>query len=237
MTSDGAKLVAAVSAVDWQANIDSFAGSSDCKDRVAAANKRIAQWAKQLETVDKGNAALTFVRELQVQGHYAAALISLALYKPAASAMRAMLETALCYTYFRTHPVEMQTLVRDADFFVDKRTVVEFHRKHSVGFGKKQQAVGFISRLEKWYSTISAIVHGQVPGKWTTHTQLQGIAHNPRVCDEAIQALMDGEDVVHRLMLCTIAPEMWYGFTPSAKKELLKGFPATTRAALGLALT
>ncbi len=233
----GEKLVIAVSAVDWQGNVCSFKAEPELKDRIANANHRIALWGKQFENADKSNPALTFVREAQIQGHYVAPLTALGLYKPAASAMRTMVESALYYTYFRTHPVELQTLVRDADYFLDKRAILEFHRKHSPDFLKKQDSVGLLSRIDSWYSEISAIVHGQIPGKWTTHKRLQDISYVESVCTEAVSAFERGEEIVHMLFLCTIPKKLWYSFTATSKKELLKGLMPKAKSALDLSLS
>lgn len=97
-------LLNALSAVDWAKNLQSFGAVPDAVERIEQCNRRLALWAKQLESCDGENAAIPFVRELQVQGHYAAALLGLALYKPSAAAMRSLVESALYYTFFRQHP-------------------------------------------------------------------------------------------------------------------------------------
>ena len=218
----GEKLISAASAVDWAQNISSFAKQSKLKEQAAKANYRIAVWAKQFETADSGNSALAFVREMQVQGHYASTLISLALYKPAASAMRAMFESALYYTYYRTHPLELNTLVRDRDYFLDKATILDFHKRHSVDFKTKQEAFGLLSRIKIWYGTQSAIIHGQLPGKWTTHKRLQCITFEENICKEAVTAFEEGEKLTHWLFLCTVDISLWYKFNKTAKDHLLK---------------
>ena len=106
----GQKLISAVSSVDWSSNVSSFTSKTDLVNRVGQTNYRIAVWAKQLEIAESTNPALTFFREVQIQGHYAATLISLALYKPAGSAMRAMFECALYYSYFRNKENSYLTL-------------------------------------------------------------------------------------------------------------------------------
>ncbi len=97
-----AKLNAALTAVDWNKNVATFLAGSGAATSVAQRNLRIAIWARQLENADKGNPALCFVREMQMAGLYVPALLGLALYKPAASSMRTMVEAGLYYTYFRT---------------------------------------------------------------------------------------------------------------------------------------
>lgn len=231
----GDKLIVAVRAIDWSANLEAFARASDLKDQVAICNLRLAVWSKQLENADKGNQALTFVREMQVQGHYAAALLAIGLYKPAAAAMRGMFDSALYYTFFRSHPVELDTLVRSHDFFLDKRTILDFHRRHTPDFQTKQDSLGLVSRVEAWYAEVSAIVHGQMPGKWTTHEQLAELAFSKLLATEAVSMLARGEAVVHRLFLSTVSSSTWHGFSTAAKKELLKGMTPLAKRALALA--
>ena len=230
----GEKLISAVSAVDWAQNVSTFALDPDLKEQLAKTSHRLALWAKHLETADDANPALTFIREVQVQGHYAATLIALGLYKPAASVMRVMFESALYYTYFRTHPVELHTLVRDPDFFLDKATILQFHKKHSIDFVRKQEAFGLLSRVSTWYGNISATIHGQLPGKWTTHKRLQDIAFEETICREVVEALEEGEQLIHILLLCTIEISLWYKFSKTAKGQFLKGLSANVKLALDL---
>lgn len=230
----GQKLISSVSSVDWAKNISSFASIDGLIERVGRTNYRIAIWAKQLETADSQNSALTFFREAQIQGYYAATLISLALYKPAASAMRGMFESALYYSYFRSHPAELNTLIRDPKFFVDKAAILNFHKKHSVNFLAKQEPLGLLSAIENWYGVLSALVHGQIPGKWVTHKQLSDITFNESVCNDVIATFEEGEQLIHWFLLCTIDTTRWYMFSKLAKDQLLKGLPKDTKLALGL---
>src|SRR5262245_26782443 len=97
-------------AVDWSAHIELFLGSRVEAERIVDCSLRLATLSKQFESADRGNPALSFIREMQVSSQYVVVLTALALYKPAASAMRCMLESALYYTYFRCHPSELATL-------------------------------------------------------------------------------------------------------------------------------
>src|SRR5262249_21019388 len=148
---------------------------------------------------ETGNPALAFVREMQAAGHHVAALTALALYKPAAAAMRSMLETALYYTYFRAHPSELATLVRDPRFSVDKTDVIEFHNQHTPEFVTHQQKLGLVARLEQWYGAISAITHGQIPGTWVDHRSLSDVKLIQATLKIVVSRFSEGEEVVHRL--------------------------------------
>lgn len=232
--SSSSDLLNALTAVDWAKNIQSFGAAPDAVERIERCNRRIAIWARQLESCDGKNPAIPFVRELQVQGHYAAALLGLALYKPSAAAMRSLVESALYYTFFRLHPAELATLVREPDYFLQKSDVMEFHTLHTAHFKERAQKLGLVKRLNEWYRGVSAVVHGQIPGSWIGHTSLSAIAYADPVLRSAIDMLEEGEDLVHALFLCTVAQDLWGDFAAPVKKELLKGLAGDVKTALAL---
>ena len=167
---------------------------------------------------------------MQSAGHMIVALTSLALYKPAASAIRTVIETALYYTYFRTHHTELATLVRDNNYFVDKKAIIDYHKIHTVNFKSFQEKLGLLTRLEDSYNSLSAIVHGQLPGVWTSPSSLSKTVPIQKTRDDVVERFVLGEEVVHRLFLCTIAPTFWDDFSTASKKALLTGLPGDTKA-------
>lgn len=228
------KLEGALKAVNWNDNVATFLAASAVVEVIAQCNYRLAVWSGQFEANDKGNSALPFVREMQAAGHSVAALVALGLYKPAAASMRTVLETALYYTYFRAHTVELATLVRDAKFFLYKQDLLDYHTLHTPGFKDLQAKIGLVGDLNAWYSRISALVHGQIPGGWSQHKGLAATAHDPAVLPEVGREFVQCESVVHRLFLCTVGRELWGGFSHPAKKQLIKGVTGDIKAALGL---
>ena len=233
-TSLGDALIVAVQSVKWDHNVSNFAAAGVSKERVATAAHMLALWSKQLETADHGNRALTFVREMQLQAQYGAALITLGLYKPAAANMRAVLESAMYYTYFRTHPTELETLIRSPKYFLDKSTVVKFHNAHTVSFGDKEKSIKLSERLEQWYSSTSAIIHGQIPGKWVKAASLKDVAFDKAICEDAVTAFEAAAELVHGLFLCTVDLVVWYQFSKPSKNELLKSLSTAQRKTFGL---
>lgn len=228
------KLGAALTAVNWNDNVAKFLADTTTTKAIAARNLRVAIWAKQLEISDHGNPALCFVREMQIAGQHVAVLMALALYKPAAGCMRTMVETGLYYTYFRTHPTELATLVRDPEYFIDKKELLEYHKDHTPDFVELQRKLGVVSRLETWYSRVSAVVHGQIPGAWMEHKNLAEIAPNKATQNLIVSEFREGEEILHRLFLCTAGKLLWDTFSAAAKKELLKGLPGQLKTALSL---
>lgn len=228
------KLAAALHAVQWSTNVNAFINDADAAATVASANLRIAIWARQFENADKGNPALCFVREMQMAGQHVAALVALALYKPAAASMRAMFEAALYYSYFRAHPAELQTLVRDTSFYVEKGEVLDFHKDHTPRYHELAQTLGVTSRLRDWHSRISAVIHGQIPGAWIEHQSLSEIAPIKATQTIVVDEFREGEEILHRFFLCSTGRLLWDSFSPASKNKLLHGLTGNLKTALGL---
>lgn len=228
------KLAAALTAVDWNGNVKEFLKRSKACEAIEAANWRLAIWAKQFEQVDGTNPAICFIREMQTSGHNVAALAALGLYKSAAASIRSVFEAALYYSYFRTHPSELATLARGSDFYLGRREIIDFHKNHTVDFAALEQRLGFLSKLRPWWAYISAIIHGQVPGKWVDHKSIAEIKMIGLTLDALVKAFADGEELVRLLFLCTVARELWDGFSSPSKKALLAGLHGDVKAALAL---
>jgi hypothetical protein len=227
------KLEAALSAIDWDANMADFL-SDPRSDALVQACLRLATWAYQIEEADAGNPAISFVREMQISGQHVAVLLSLGLYKPAASAMRAALESALYYTYFRSHLIELATLKRDAEYYIDKREILEYHVQHTDRFKQNSNVLNLNGPLKAWYSNISAVVHGQIPGSWTSYTSIRDIKHNQDSLKIAVDTFTECENLIKKLFLSTIAPALWSYFSSPAKQQFLLGLPGNQKSALML---
>ncbi len=228
------KLTQALSGIDWNDNVKQFLQDTPSVEKIAGANLRIATWARQFEIIDKGNPALCFIRELQIAGHHVAASSALPLYKSAAGSMREMLESALYYSYFRTHPSELATLVRDSDFYVSKAELLEYHKHHTPDFSSLQHRLGLVSRLDAWYKHTSSIIHGQIPGAWVQHKSLVEIKYFKTTLDLVVTTFCEGEEIIHRLFLCTVGRLLWETFSPAAKKALAAGLHGEVKTALGI---
>jgi hypothetical protein len=217
------KLQTALSSVNWANNVNALLSDAGASQRLADCNMRLAIWARQFENTDKGNPALAFIREMQIAGQSVTVLVALSLYKSAASSIRTVLETGLYYSYFRDHPAELATLARGGGYFVEKREIIDFHKRHTPDFSSIQQKLGVVSRIDNWYSAISAIVHGQIPGTWVDYKGVADIAPIKSTEGAVIDFFGRGEDAVHRLFLCTVGRQLWHGFSSQAKAKLLSG--------------
>jgi len=229
------KLKKALLSVDWNTNVKAFLDDEiSLPQQMAQCNLRLAIWSKQFEEIDAGNPALPFIREMQLAGSDAVTLTSLSLYKPAAAAMRTMLESSLYYTYFRHHPAELATLVRNTEFYVEKSELLDYHKTHTPKFSERQKVFGLIEKLNKWYKRISSLAHGQMPGDWRTHTSLAKTQHVKNTLSSVVETFAEGVEIVHDLFLCTIGSELWNDFSSEAKRYLIKGISGDNKTILGL---
>ena len=211
------KLKSALSNVDWNANVSEFLKNKGICDTIEKCNVRLAIWARQFEIADRDNPSLAFIREMQVAGHQVAALTSLALYRPAAAAMRTMMETALYYTYFRTHPSELATLARQPKYIIYKEYILDYHKTHTLDFLELQEQFGLISKCKEWYKKISSIVNGQLPGTWLKPKPLVDTEHAEDILPIVGESFRDGEEIIHKLFLCTAGRELRGDFSTTAK--------------------
>ncbi|MBE3038686.1 MAG: hypothetical protein IMZ62_07730, partial [Chloroflexi bacterium] len=148
---NGGFLKEALLAVKWDQNVAEFLSNAEVVARFEECGRKLAIWAKQLETADKGNPALPFIRDMQASAHHVAAVTALALYRPAAYGMRCVLESCLCYSFFRVHPAELCTLAVDSEYYLTKDEVVAFHKKHTRGFKERQEGTGLQKGLSVCY--------------------------------------------------------------------------------------
>ena len=227
-------LAASLAAVNWNSNVKHFLGHPTAAEQLEKAALRLAVWAKQFENLEKGNPALCFIREMQVASQQVACLAALAIYKASASAIRATLELALYYTYFRTHHAELATLVRDQTYYVDKTDLLEYHRRHTAEFAKLQHELGLIGDINKWYSDVSAVIHGQIPGLWISQKKLEDTAYNEQLLNLVVDTYCKGGELVQRLFLCTAGREIWGGISAPAKRVVMHGVSGHIKDILGL---
>jgi len=226
-------LGAALATVKWPDHIAAFCADAVLVARFEAAGLRLAIWSKQFENIDgKDNQAICFVREMQTAGHLAVTATALACYKLAAAGLRTVVETALYYSYFRTHSVELATLLRDDKWYVSKQEIIDYHMAHTAGFSEMQKKFPVTSILNPWYSKMSAIVHGQIPGAWHSQRSISQIKPNTELMEVVIQELEECVRIVDRLFFTTVGRDLWQYFSPSAKKSLLNGLPGDVKAAL-----
>lgn len=227
-----------LSATDWAGNVKRFCSSTRHVERIEVAVGRVALWGHELERSYPENKALPFLREARVQAQQGAALVALALYRPSAAASRAVVESALYFSYFRDHPVELATLARSRgvakDWYIDKRQILDYHREHTLEFEHRQGALDLVAHLERWYRHVSSVVHGQKPGLLLSHVRLSQLRHTDDALDASVSLFEEAAEVLHRLFLVTLAGHIWPDLDPEVRRSLSKGTSKEKLKVLGL---
>jgi hypothetical protein len=226
-------LAPALTSVNWNALVQEFLLDDNSATIVYNGVQRVAIWSFEIQQCEAGNPALAFVREMQASALSVTATLALGLYKSAAASMRAIVESALYYSYFRTHPAELHTLSADGTYYLSRKEIVDYHKLHTRNFLRGQEKLGFLSKLEKWYSEISAIVHGQIPGVWTSGN-ISDTKYSPAVLSAAVEKLDEAISLVDHLFLTTVAPEVWESISPASKTKFTRGLSADQKLRLGL---
>jgi hypothetical protein len=126
----------------------------------------------------------------------------------------------------------LATVARDPEFYVSKAEIIEFHKRHTPRFENCQQAFSWVARLNSWYSSVSAVIHSQIPGNWLTHTSIEGIKPNIATLEVLTAAFVEAERLVHELFLCTVGGDIWGDITAPAKKRLLHALPGNVKQVL-----
>lgn len=227
-------LKAALNGVDSNARISEFIADAASTKAVAIQCERLSLWANSIILVEPNTPALPFLYEMQRSSHDIAALLASAFYVPAAGAMRSACETAMYYSYFRSHPAELTTLAASPEYYISKKEILEFHKQHSPKYSKHARDFGLPGRLDKWYSRVSAVIHGQLPGAWGRRLSLKDTKHEPKVLAVAVETFAEGVEAIHSFLLLTVGADLWGRFHQESKKALLKGLPAPKQALLGL---
>lgn len=227
----------AISAVDWAGSVAAFSTDTATLQALSSSSLRLAIWCHAIEGAEAGNPALPFVRSAQVEMQYVAALLALSLYRPAAASMRAMVEGVLYYSYYRCHPSELRSLLSpDSKFYVDKKEIVDWHKAHTPGFAVRSEVVGLHDSMNRWYSRVSAITHGQLPGIWASHSELAGVHPDAAIMTTAIAEYVAGVEVAHKFLLSTVEVAVWSRFQASERKAILKGLSKPDVQSVGLSV-
>lgn len=226
-------LKAALAAVDWNNNVSEFCKSDKRVSRLTSCCFRISLFAHEISFQDFDNPAVPFLQEMKASAFQVPACLALGLAKPAAGLMRATVESALYYSYFRTHPQELRTLLSKPGFYLTRKKIIDHHLLHTERFGKINESLNLTNKLDKWYGEISALVHGQIPGVWTSKS-LANTAPLLKESDSPIKLFERAGEIIQILFLMSLSNEDWEGINPLSRAKLLNGLNQGELAAIGL---
>lgn len=224
-------LAAILTSIRWKDSAAAFIANAGAMQSLERGCRLISAWNYELAFQHNGNAALPFLQEMKSSMFLVPACFAAGLYKPAASSMRAAVENALYFSYFCDHEIELKTLARAKGFYLSKKKIIDYHLLHTPGFRVKQDLIGLSSELESWYSEISAIIHGQIPGVWSADF-LSDVFHDEKSFHLAIKEFTRAVLIINYTFLITVPDDVWEGMSSSARQFLLRGMSANRKAVL-----
>lgn len=224
----------AISNPKWNENVQEFLKQESLIDSLDKECQLMARWVLELYKFDPKCTANAFVFQLLSSSQHVIALASLGLFTPAAGSLRGMVESALYFVYFRTHPTELSTLLRDKDFYVQKSDVLQYLNQHIPDYSIKQSALSLNADLNSWYKEVSSVIHAQIPGNWGGPKDLSSTKFNESHVKNVTSMHGKAASLINRLLLCTVAPDIWGQSSPENRKLFLKSLPAATKQILKL---
>lgn len=220
--------------LDWNANVISLLQDIELVNHLDEECRTLALWVTGFIKYNKDSNANAFAFQMLSASQHAIALISLGLYTPAAGSLRGMFESALYFLYFRNHPLELQTLIRDTDYYIQKSEILEFFSKHTPEFISKQQNLGLISKINQWYKDVSSVIHAQIPGSWGGPKDLNTATQNLTIAKNIAKSHTQAVTIINQLFLITVGTEIWGSISVDSRKVFLKGIQPSNKRTLKL---
>ena len=98
----------------------------------------------------------------------------------------------------------------------------------------RQSAIALVSRLDSWYSKVSAIIHGQIPGHWSKSLAISESSHSDEFLRDTVKFAVDCANISRDVIICAFMDDLWRFVETDAKRELLRGTSAEYREKLKL---
>ena len=225
------KISDALANIEWKKSADKFTADTESLNQIERGCRLVTIWNHELSFQYHRNPALPFLQEMKASLFFVPACFAVGLYKPGASSMRSAVENALYFSYFCDHEVELRTLVSDKSFYLSKSKIIDYHILHTPFFKSKQDVFGLSSELDSWYREISAIIHGQIPGVWSSKS-LKDTSHDDKSLKLALREFSRAIQIINYTFLLTTSSEVWDGMSSSARQFLLHGMSAARKTIL-----
>jgi len=215
--------------IDWGA-IASDSLSEDAGFSEIQVNcKLMTAWLNELCDMYEGNYALSFLKEAHVSMNDYCTSMSVALYKLSAASMRTILESILYYSYFKDHTKEFHTLINDSSYYLSRTEVLEYHYKHTRNFKEGSKELNLIASMDSFYSEVSAIIHGQIPGVWQPNLTLNSRSHCQKTFNCSVKQFKTLVKIINQFLIIHLTEEEWKSINFRSREVFLKGLKPKTK--------
>jgi len=183
----------------------------------------LSTWLGELISNHECNPALPFLYEAHVSLNDFCSSISLGLYKLSASSLRIVLESFLNFSYYKDHPVELNTLISNDSFYLGKAEIIEYHLLHTPQFNERSRQLDTINKLNIFYKEISQVIHGQIPGKWHTCMAFLDRKYDKDSFQIVASKFCNLSEIINLFLISSLKNEEWINLNHRSKKLFFKG--------------
>lgn len=215
--------------INWGAIVDDSLNEDSGFSDIQTSCKIITTWLNELCDLYENNYALSFLKEAHVSINDYCTSMSIALYKLSAASMRTILESILYYSYFKDHPKELHTLINDSSYYLTRSDILEYHYKHTHNFKNACKELNLISSMDNFYSEVSAIIHGQIPGVWQPNVNLDNRSHCSQTFSCSIEHFKTLVRIINHFLILHLTEEEWQSINIRSRELFLKGLKPKTK--------
>lgn len=212
------------------ADLTAALSQADVQDLTAAFD-RTRLWCRYLVDHYADEDASAVLHALYSSMTEVCILAPLGLYNAAYAALRRILDLAISFSYYVSHPVELHTVVSTGNSWVGRSGALEWHMEFTPNFRAAADALNVMAAWKEEYSKLSLFVHS-IPGpSWKSLRDMKpwtfSAAKYNAVVEEAI--VVDG--LINKLWLAVFTRDMAGMNAADAKKVTANLDKAKLRAA------
>ncbi|WP_459592456.1 hypothetical protein [Bradyrhizobium diazoefficiens] len=163
----------------------------------------------------------------------ASGCIALGLIRPALFALRAQIDAALAWLYFKDHPIEWEHLLRTGDGFKARLEVIEYLGRFIERYLARFAVLNShrTRTVEQPYRVLSAHIHGQSSLVLPTFQNLAAMVYPEQRCAEAITLQSDVAEYINDIFLACYAGR-WSSLPDEIVNAAKSRIPAPKQAQL-----
>lgn len=185
--------------------VEGFAKTHGAKycERIDQASGLLLAWLQYLQSSELTGVADDFIAGVKSALLEVAACTSLGLVRPALFSMRAQIDMALAWLYFKDHKVEWQLVCESGDGFKLKSDVLRYLDEHVDGFSAR---VAILKQArtrsqEDPYRLLSAHVHSQSSKAIPSVLDLKSAVGDSKLCDDCARLQFECSEYVSDILL------------------------------------
>lgn len=179
----------------------------------------VLHWMDYLKQSELTGCCDEILDSLRATAVEASGCISLGLVRPAIFALRAQIDAAVAWLYFKDHPVEWDHLIRTGEGFKSRGEILEFFTKCVDKFSQRFSILSAHKKrtVDQPYRLLSAHIHGQSKQVVPTFKNLEAMVYPENRCKEAVKLQVEVAEYISDIFFAYFGSK-W----PSLPDEIVK---------------